>query len=128
MLSYCVVFGVHHLIRPPSRQVEFEYICRSNSFSCFIIFSKLSNLMFLSLFYLVLYVVIGFPSSEYLSESLIMMKEDTAFECVFSVSKFCIVYSSVFSVYFLFLRYLMLKHCGFLFLLLPSWYQLSTEI
>ena len=42
--------------------------------------------MFLSLFYLVLYVVIGFPSSEYLSESLIMMKEDTAFECVFSVS------------------------------------------
>jgi len=37
MLSYGVVFGVHHLIRPPSRQVEFEYICRSNSFSCFII-------------------------------------------------------------------------------------------
>ena len=29
MLSYGVVFGVHHLIRPPSRQVEFEYMDRA---------------------------------------------------------------------------------------------------
>ena len=48
--------------------------------------SSLLGIVLGSFFCFGFFVVIGFPRSEYLSESLIMMKEDTAFECVFSVS------------------------------------------
>ena len=46
--SYCVVFGVHHLIRPPSLQVEFEYIMEGASIeilSMFVLNSSLNRTM-----------------------------------------------------------------------------------